>query len=81
MKYLILFCLTSILVSCSSTKTFTYPKNVYIQDLVKKNQVYMLDNNSYHYFMIDSLGDKHLIRMNFFNNDKVLWTEKLNRIR
>lgn len=76
MKYLIVLLVLS---GCSSVKL--KHSRVYLTDLVDHNQVYRVQNNPYFYFMIDSLGNKHLVRMNMLNAQKVLWTEKLSRVK
>lgn len=69
-----------LIVLCGCTSVRVKPKKIYLDDLTKNNQVYRVKDNSYFYFMIDSLGNKHLVKMNTFNCDKVLWIERLNRV-
>lgn len=67
-----------LLMSCSSARVHT--KKVYLHDLIKNNELYRVENNSYFYFMIDSTNKKHLVKMNLLNSDRVLWIEKLNKV-
>lgn len=76
MKTLKLFLIALILSSCATTNKTKLTKTT-IDELRKKNQLYGINNNSYFYFMIDSLGNKHLVRTHMFNSSKVIWTEKL----
>lgn len=50
-----------------------------VDDLKQGNQLYSIKDNAYFYFMIDSVGNKHLVRTHMFNSQKVIWTEKLTR--
>lgn len=70
--FLLLVCM-----SCATTKV--RPKRVFIEDLKHGNQLYAVKDNPYFYFMIDSVGGKHLVRTHMFNSQKVIWTERLNR--
>lgn len=66
-----------VLCSCSALKTKR--KRVFIDDLKKSNELYTIKNNSYFYFMVDSLNHKHLVRTHIFNSSKVIWIEPLTR--
>lgn len=76
MKFITPILFFFILISCSSVRVKT--KRTYLNDILKGNQLYSIKDNSYFYFMIDSVGNKHLVKMSLFNVDKVLWIEKLN---
>ena len=64
-----------VLVSTSCTT----PKKLFVENLREKNQLWGLKDNNYFYFMIDSVGDKHLVKTSMFNSSKVIWIEKMRR--
>lgn len=66
-----------ILSSCASTKV--RKKRIMVDDLRQTNQLYSVKNNSYFYFMIDSVGNKYLVKTHLLNSEKVIWTERLTR--
>jgi hypothetical protein len=72
-----LLLLLLVCVSCATTKV--RPKRITIEELKNGNQLYSVKDNSYFYFMIDSVGNKHLVKTHMFNSQKVIWTEKLTR--
>lgn len=65
--------------SCSSAKI--HQKKTYVSDLAAKNRLYGIDRNPYFYFMIDSTETTYLVKTHSFNSAKVIWVEKLVRIR
>lgn len=73
----IVFFLLLVCMSCATTKN--HLKKITIDDLSAKNQMYGVKNNPYFYFMIDSVGGKHLVKTHMFNSQKVIWTESLIR--
>lgn len=68
--------LITIVFSCAPTKKI---KKIYLSDLVNKNQIYYIKDNSYFYFMIDSTNTKYLIKTSILNSSEVVWMEKLNQ--
>lgn len=73
-KYIIF--ILFILSSCSSVK-----KDIFVNDLKLKNSLYGVQNNSYFYFMIDSTKTPHLVKTSIMNSDKVIWIEKLIKLK
>lgn len=79
MRYILLL-LMVLLTSCGSTNRIR-KKKVFVEDLVKSNQLYSVKDNSYFYFMLDSVGTPYLVKTHMFDAQRVIWTEKLNRKR
>ena len=77
MKKLLMLALV-ILSSCASLKVKP-KKKTYVNDLKQGNQLYAIKDNAYFYFMIDSVGGKHLVKTYMFNSERVIWTERLTR--
>lgn len=77
MKKLLMLALV-VMSSCASLKV--KPKQrTYVDDLKQGNQLYAVKDNPYFYFMIDSVGEKHLVKTYMFNSERVIWTERLTR--
>lgn len=70
-----------VLTSCHTTNSIqrVKPKKITIDDLKVKNELWMVKNNPYFYFMVDSVNNKHLVRTHIANSSKVIWIEKLNK--
>lgn len=62
--------------SCASTKVRA-KKKITIEDLKIGNELYGVKDNAYFYFMIDSVGRKHLVKTHMMNSQRVIWTEPL----
>jgi len=74
----VLLLLLIVLSSCASLKV--KPKQrTYVDDLKQGNQLYAVKDNPYFYFMIDSVGGKHLVKTHMMNSQRVIWTERLTR--
>lgn len=70
-----------VLTSCHTTNSVqrVKPKKITIDNLREKNELWMVKNNPYVYFMIDSTNNAHLVKTHFSNSSKVIWIEKLNK--
>lgn len=68
-----------LLASCATNKV--RPKRTTVTDLATSNRLYGVDRNPYFYFMLDSMDTPHLVKTHMFKSSKVIWIEKLTRIR